>query len=249
MSTTRKNDSTTVIRVATCSALALILSGTPVVIDLTNGPSVEWSDTYAKSCFIAGTQVHMADGSVKPIELVRIGDRVLGQDGVVNTVREIERRRLGGRRLYRLNDSRAFVTAEHPFMTTDGWSAINPLMTARENSALKVRRLTLGAKLARLVTAVPADAVGSGLNLAPTAALQWQTLVVLEATDAAPSTAVFNLLLDGDHSYFADGFLVHNKDGGEGGEGGEGEGGGEGGESGSGEGGESGSGSGAGEGG
>lgn len=35
----------------------------------------------------------------------------------------------------------------------------------------------------------------------------------IAAVRADPETVVYNLLLDGDHTYFADGYLVHNKAG------------------------------------
>lgn len=56
-------------------------------------------DIGGTSCFIAGTKVALAGGGEKPIEALRIGDRVLGRDGAVNTVTGIERPRLGGRLL------------------------------------------------------------------------------------------------------------------------------------------------------
>src|SRR5262249_11371421 len=78
------------------------------------------------SCFVAGTRVTMADGSMKPIEQIRVGDPVLGPEGEVNRVIGIERPFLGTRKLYALNESGYFVTAEHPFMTGEGWKSIDP---------------------------------------------------------------------------------------------------------------------------
>ena len=63
-------------------------------------------------------------------------------------------------------------------------------------------------------------------------------LRALDARAADPVTPLFNLLLDGDHAYFADAYLVHNKGGDGGGSGG---GGGSGSGDGSGSGGSSGS--------
>lgn len=73
------------------------------------------------SCFIASTQVRMHDGSLKRIDEVEIGEKVLGENGQINTVIGIEIPNLGSRKLFSLNnDDNYFVTAEHPFKTKEG---------------------------------------------------------------------------------------------------------------------------------
>ena len=42
------------------------------------------NQAYAKSCFIAGTRITMADGSTRPIETLRVGEQVLDQHGGSN---------------------------------------------------------------------------------------------------------------------------------------------------------------------
>ena len=77
---------------ATCSALALVLAMAPVTYD-SEGGGFGISVAYAKSCFAAGTLVRMADGSLRPIESIKAGDRVLGAGGRANRVMGIERPR------------------------------------------------------------------------------------------------------------------------------------------------------------
>ena len=165
-----------------------------------------------ESCFIAGTPILMADGSQRPIEQLGLGDLVVGRRGRINRVVRCERTLLGARRLYALNGGRPFVTAEHPFLTAEGWKALDPEATRRENARLLVASLQLGDQLCR--GALP---VGGGPFVQRTT-----TLELLSATGADPSTPLFNLLLDGDHSYVADGWIVHNKDGNADGGGGDG---------------------------
>ena len=173
------------------------------------------------SCFVAGTMVLMADGTQRPIESVRVGDLVLGRRGRGNRVRGCERTRLGRRRLYGLNGGRPFVTAEHPFLTAEGWKALDPDATRRETERLAVAPLQLGDRLCRGIARQASAGSGRGRLVF------LQATTVLEAiagmTDE-PSTPLFNLLLDGDHSYVADGWIVHNKnadgDGGGGSDGG-----------------------------
>jgi hypothetical protein len=84
------------------------------------------------SCFIAGTKVLMANGTEKNIEDVKIGDVLLGSENSYNVVRGYDQPILGDRLLYSINGSDYFVTAEHPFMTTEGWKSISPEATKKE---------------------------------------------------------------------------------------------------------------------
>lgn len=164
-----------------------------------------------QSCFIGETRIAMADGTSKPINQVVIGDMVFGREGV-NRVVEIERPRLGNRRLYALNDGPFFVTAEHPFLTEDGWKAIDPAATAAENPALVVGRLAVGDRLRALVgAAVPVVAGGGVCEESPQPDLETVALGSLIGISADPATPLYNLRLDGDHAYFANELLVHNK--------------------------------------
>ena len=72
------------------------------------------------SCFKAGTKITMADGSEKNIEEVKIGEKVLGYDGSINTVIKYDRPTIGDRSIYIIN-RKVKVTGEHPFLAKDGW--------------------------------------------------------------------------------------------------------------------------------
>lgn len=245
----------------TSSVVALGATCAPVSLDAGFHHSIEHA-AMADSCFAAGTRVLMADSSEKPIELIEIGDRVMGLDGATNRVVAIERPRLGGRGLYALGGGRHFVTPEHPFFTRAGWKAIDPVATRSENPSLAVGRLRAFDEVAVARFDIQGGSVGNlALALPLALTLAYRPVGRITACAADPLTLVYNLILDGDHTYFADGFLVHNKDGGSGsggsgsggsgsGSGGSGSGGdgggssgssGEGGSSGSGEGGSSGS--------
>lgn len=164
------------------------------------------------SCFTGETRIAMADGTSKPIDQVAIGEMVLGRDGV-NRVVEIERPRLGSRLLYALNDGPFFVTAEHPFLTENGWKSVDPAATAAENSALVVGRLAVGDRLVALVgAAIPVVAGNTGIceeHWLPD--IETVALGSITGISADPATTLYNLRLDGDHAYFANDLLVHNK--------------------------------------
>ncbi|MGL6467893.1 hypothetical protein ACSZNP_10830 [Aeromonas hydrophila] len=188
------------------SAIALALFATPLSYDFSHH---QWqlNQAYAKSCFVAGTRILMADGEERPIETLQVGERVRDQYGHSNRILAIERVPLGDRRLYGLNRLAPFFTAEHPLLTTRGWAAIAPAMTRTENPTLAVLPLFTGMHL------LGWSEHGSAGNLAlaphPTPLLV-ESLCWL---DAPPTTALFNLILDGSHSYVANGLIVHNKDG------------------------------------
>ena len=188
------------------SAIALALFATPYTYDFSHH---QWqpNQAYAKSCFTAGTRIVMADGSERPIETLLAGEEVLDQHGHRNRIQAIERVLLGARRLYGINRLAPFFTAEHPFLTTRGWAAIAPAMTRTENPTLAVLPLFTGMHL----LGRPIASCAGALALAPHPAL-----LLVESLcwlDAAPTTALFNLILDGSHSYIANGLIVHNKGG------------------------------------
>lgn len=162
------------------------------------------------SCFIAGTRIAMADGTSRPIELVGFGDLVLGEHGAVSRVIGVETPLLGSRMLYGLNGSEPFVTAEHPFMTAAGWKSIDPNATYAEQPNLPVHHLQVGDTLVELAELRVPAVVGGMLE---PAGIQTRRVAVssIIPTTAAPSTQLYNLLLDGNHTYFANDLLVHNK--------------------------------------
>ena len=142
------------------------------------------------TCFIAGTKVTMSDRSIKNIEDVKVGDEVLSQSGV-NKVLSYDRPTLGIRKLYSFNGGTAFVTSEHPFMSTDGWKSIDPSKTAEENSDLSVSMLKVGDEI---ITDSKTIIINS-----------------IEEHDGDSNQTLYNFELGGDNTYYADSYLVHNK--------------------------------------
>ncbi len=207
---------------ATTSLVACAVLAAPVSVDVELRQPVLKVAFADSSCFTAGTLVLMADGTQRPIESLRAGDLVMAGDGTANRVVAVETPRLGNRLLYAIDGGEAFVTAEHPFLTAEGWKSIDPSETARENAALRVGRLRVGDRLARAVGPQrPASHGALALAMVAELEIAYLPLRRLRAIAGEPGQTLYNLILDGDHAYFANGFLVHNK-GGEGGEGGEG---------------------------
>ncbi|WP_242526736.1 Hint domain-containing protein [Aeromonas jandaei] len=188
------------------SAIALALFANPFSYDFAHQ---EWQVTkaYAESCFVAGTRITMADGSERLIETLQAGERVLDQYGHTNQILAVERVLLGDRRLYGINQLPPFFTGEHPFLTTRGWAAISPAMTRAENPTLIVLPLFTGMRLLGWSAAA---------NTGNLALAQQPVELLVESIywiDAPPTTELFNLVLNGTHSYIANSLIVHNKDG------------------------------------
>ncbi len=140
------------------------------------------------SCFKEGTYITMEDGSLLPIENIKVGDKLLGSDGRVNNVLKLKPSYSEGK-IYQINGGKFFVTAGHPFMTTDGWKAFDPILAKSINPDLHITQLRIGDTLIK----------------------EDKTELVLSINYQIEQTRVFNFELDGSKDYFADGYLVHNK--------------------------------------
>jgi hypothetical protein len=163
------------------------------------------------SCFTAGTKVRMADGTEKNIEDVVIGDRVVGEYGIVNQVTGLKRPTLQGRKLYALNGGPPFVTSEHPFLTAEGWKSISPSATHAETDSIVAARLLPGDEVVfegAISSPIPEGGMSRAVNLLP--GQGFTPLQSITAHAADPDTVVYNLTLDGNHTYYAGGYLVHN---------------------------------------
>jgi intein/homing endonuclease len=132
----------------------------------------------------------MADGSLKPIQDIKVGDTLKAVNGL-NTVVSLLRPLLGHQDIYAINGKNAFFTANHPFLTTDGWKSLDPETTKKEIPDLEVSKLTIGDTL---ITENGHVIIRS-----------------IEHKKSDSSTQLYNFELDGDHTYFANGFAVHNK--------------------------------------
>jgi hypothetical protein len=101
--------------------------------DKDGGWNVSWSPAGCKDegcCFIAGTKITMADGSLKNIENIVVGDQVLGFNEAVHTVTYFTETTLGERSLLSINKGPYCASYDHVFKSKDGWVSANPEVTA-----------------------------------------------------------------------------------------------------------------------
>ena len=154
------------------------------------------------SCFIAGTKVTMADGTLKNIENVKVGDKVKGHKEE-NTVIKLDPTLLADRKLYSFNDNEHyFFTSEHPFMTEEGWKSIKPEKTKERDGVELYDQLKGELKVGdKLVT--------------DNGPVEVKDIKSKEMNN--PEMPLYNFNVSNDNSYIADGYVVHNK-GGQGGQ-------------------------------
>jgi hypothetical protein len=163
----------------------------------TCGP-YECSDNW--TCFPAGTQVEMADKTQKNIENVQIGDRVISQseEGVKSeaTVTALDQPIRDHMCQVSFTDGQSLrLTDEHPLFTKEGWKSIEPENTYKDNPNLPVTGLQKGDKVVKS-NGVEAEVDYFGC---------WSEKI-----------QTYNLILDGQNrTYFANGYLAHNKSGAE----------------------------------
>jgi hypothetical protein len=148
------------------------------------------------SCFIAGTKISMADGTLKNIEDVVVGDEVRGHNGT-NTVIKLDPVLLGDRKLYTFNDSEHyFFTSEHPFMTTEGWKSVKPEKTKERDGIELYNQLKGALKVGdKIIT-------GDGT---------FEITKIKSKEINEPELPLYNFHISNDKSYVADNYVVHNK--------------------------------------
>ena len=177
---------------------------------VTNNPTVDVDDVRSTEqritprlqppapvgCFIAGTKITLADGSVKNVEDVKVGDKLIGKDNSINQVLEYVRPLLGDRTLISLNGGTPFMTNDHPVYMKDGtWKSFNPDATKKKYKKLSdsnVGRLEVGDVIETV------DGVGFEITS-------------LSEHEDREDLQVYNFSLDGNHTYTASGLIVHNK--------------------------------------
>jgi hypothetical protein len=149
-------------------------------------------------CFRPGTLVWL-DGEQKPIEELAESDQVLTRAdtheyGYTSDERVEIHSTEETTLLWGFNDDQPFFTANHVFMTTTGYRAIDPITALEENPWLNVGLLEAGHILLRTVDGVKYD----------------NYVIDRVHCDDVPCKTVYNVhLREGLRSYHANGFLVY----------------------------------------
>ena len=150
------------------------------------------------SCFVAGTQILMGDGTNKNIEDIKILDEIMSYDIDKNLLVKSSVQKLhktSNKQTYIINykDNSLHTTQCHPLYCIEkGWVSINPLAT-KELHGLDVEKLEVGDKLF--------DKNADYLEITS-----------IEVIDNEIDIPTYNLIEIYKHNnYFANDVLVHNK--------------------------------------
>lgn len=169
-------------RYRTCSNPAASCGGAPC-----SGSTMD-TPVGCGGCFVAGTEISMANGDKKNIEDVLLGEKVKDAGGKAVNVKQLLSLDYWGE-IYSINGGPYFFTPNHPFLAVDGWKSLAPEATKLESPGLEVTKLQVGDVLMKK----------DGLE------------VIMSLDVKITKEKVYNFVLDGSHSYLADEYKVHNK--------------------------------------
>ena len=146
-------------------------------------------------CFDPNALVSMADGSYKKICEIQINDIVIDGSNGINSVIGIETPKLLDRYMVAFNNNWAFISEEHPIMTSEGWGAFEPESRHVDEIFVgKLVKIDIGSKILK------SDGT-------------YETVETIFYKTMPEDYIIYNLLLDGDHIYNVEGYVVHNKAG------------------------------------
>jgi len=167
-------------------------------------------------CFEAGTRVLLANGTVKNIEDVEIGEYLLGENNSSNRLIEYHRPILGLKdehlankglkplQMISINKGLFRASEDHLFKTPDGWKAVNKEKSELIHSdMLKNNKMTISELK-----------LGDHLITHNNALILVENIELHEGDD--PNLQLYNFKLDGNNTYYVELFkdtfvLVHNK--------------------------------------
>lgn len=166
--------------------------------------------TTGQPCFLAGSLVQMADGSVKAIEDVAVGDSVLGAFGETNTVLALHRPLLGKNLMCRINNEHS-TTNHHPHISVDRkFYCGNPALVSSGTYGRVHKVIDANGEIVDRML----------YGLAPERILQLEVGVELKTVDGSrvtesldlyslpEDTQLYNLVIGGSHTYHVDGYAV-----------------------------------------
>lgn len=144
---------------------------------------------FREGCILRGTPITLADGKIKPIEELKVGDEVMGNTGVAK-IKAKSRFTQEVDYMYSINGGKAFFTIEHPILTPKGWKSIDPTITSVKDS----KTIIIGALQ-----------VGDEVMLKDNKTLKVKSIEKVTITEQPDA---YNLSVDGDGSFIANGFIM-----------------------------------------
>ena len=159
-------------------------------------------------CFDPNALVLMDNFTYKRIADVKFGDRVIGDDGAVNTVLKVKTTTVQNRKMVKFKDTGFYATDDHLFLTEKGWKTWQPQSLIDQNAVNAVylegenrtRSIDNNDKLK--IVKIENDKIVESF-------VEYENLGA-EHIDFDPDYVVYDLTLDGNSTYIVDGYVVHN---------------------------------------
>jgi hypothetical protein len=184
--------------------------GDNVIITVTASNGCTSGTASILPCFLAGSTVHLGDGTTKLIEDVKVGDVLLGAFGEHNPVLALHRPLLGRGKMTKINGEHS-TTSHHPHISVDKkFYCQHPDLIENSNYGKELEvinadgvvemRLLKGLKKGRVQTLVEGVELKTVDGAKP--------VVTLETYSLGPETQLYNLVMGGSHTYHVDGYAV-----------------------------------------
>jgi hypothetical protein len=160
-------------------------------------------------CFTADALVAMADGSLRRIDEVLVGEQVIGGFGYINTVLGFHRVPMGNAPMYVINN-RHRTSQGHKHWTTAGWAAID-IVSADKPGYVEIVVNNDNTTDIRYNAKFVNGTTTTKLELGMTILTQdgYEVVESIGIDDSiAPDDLVYTLVTDGSHSHFCNDFLV-----------------------------------------
>lgn len=151
-------------------------------------------------CFTSDSLVMLSDLTSKRIADMQVGDRVLGDGGVINEVVEVRVHGQEERVIVSINDLK--TTESHPVKTSDGWKAVNAEAAMAIHPEMTISPLLLGDNLTR-VNAQGVEYAEKVKSITP----EMLNVPVYNLNVSGADTPA----LSGNDTYVVDNVVVHNK--------------------------------------
>lgn len=191
------------------------------VADLTNlKPINAWSyipsyspytDTSGSGayCYLAGSKIAMADGSIKNIEDVQVNEFVLGAFGEINQVLALKQPLLGTRSMFKINGEHDTTNEEIYIASNKSMYAIDTDAACHEFGKEWECIVADGSTQMIMNHGVASDRLHTMTVGVDLHTINGPRLVdVIEEYTLPPETQLYNFVLSGSHSFFVNGYAV-----------------------------------------
>ena len=177
---------------------------------ISDGTNFYPATNFLNPCFLEGSLVQMADGSVKVIEDVKVGDLIVGAFGEVNAILALHRPLLGTGKMCKMNGEHS-TTNHHPHVSVDKKFYCNDPKTVNEKTYGKHHKVLneKGEEVEMLLHGLKKERVQQltlGVELKTVNGSK--KLETLEVYSMSPDTQLYNLVVGGSHTYHVDGYAV-----------------------------------------